>query len=331
MKLARGGVLLAISAVGFLLVYVTASTSWAAYPGGNGLIAYSGSERSSRAELSEIFTIQASGGDPTQLTRNKLLDHSPAWSADGRRIVFVRGEDSNLAIWTMRANGRHQHRIVRLGFRASSPLVEPSFSPSGGRIVFALRRSIATVGIRGNGLRRLVFGSRQGDVGSPEYSPDGKRIAFAGVPEHIDVRASIWTMRRDGSHLRRLTRPPRHGADGGLDWRPDGRRIQFLYCHEEGCGGGIYSVRSDGSDRRRLASSSYPGVYSPSGRRAALYSLGYDSVHQNVKCADIFTVAAPRDPWQPPVPSLTGNCEGEPQTHFSGLALEPSWQPIPSP
>jgi hypothetical protein len=139
---------------------------------------------------------------------------------------------------------------------------------------------------------------------------------------------------RDGTHLRRVSRPPRRygfGVDDSPDWRPDGRRIEFLYCYEERCGGGLYSVRSDGSDRRLLAPSSYSGVYSPSGHRVALYSLGYDGAHQNVKCADIFIVPAPERPWHPQVPSLTHNCEGFFwQTHFTGLAMGPSWQPIPS-
>jgi Tol biopolymer transport system component len=331
-KPVRGGLLLAVGVVSLLAILP--ATSLAAFPGRNGLIAYAGSERSSAAEHSEIFTIPPSGGDPTRLTNNGLLDTQPSWSADGRRIVFVRGQYAKTAIWTMRANGRHQHEIIRLGDQRTPYPVEPSFSPSGGRVVFGLRHSIATVGIHGNDLRQLVFGWRgPGAVRSPEYSPDGKRIAFAGRPGRRDVRTSIWTMDRNGSHLRRLTRPPQthgYGVDDSPDWRPDGRRIEFLYCYDERCGGGLYSVRSDGSDRRPLVSSSYPGVYSPSRRRVALYSLGYDSVHQNVKCGDIFNVTVPRRPWQPPVPSITHNCGADPiRTRFTGLAADPSWQPIP--
>jgi TolB protein len=327
MKPIRGGLLLGLMALGLLLVPVT--SAWAAYPGRNGLIAYAGSEHSSRAEHSEIFTIPPSGGTPTQLTRNGVLDEAPAWSADGRRIVFVRGQDSKLGIWIMRANGRHQHQIIRLGFRASSSRVEPSFSPSGGRIVVELRSSIATVGIHGNNLRRLVFGNFRGGVGNPEYSPDGKRIAFAGVPKGRDVRASIWTMDRDGSHLRRVSRPPhRFGFDDSPDWRPDGHRILYLHCdyNDRGCDGGVYMVRPDGSNQREFAYNSYAPVYSPSGHRVALYGEGYD-VLRNVKCGDIFTVPALRHPWQLTYSHLTHNCDGSP-IHFTALAADPSWQPI---
>jgi Tol biopolymer transport system component len=327
-KPVRGGLLLAVGIVSLLTILP--ATSLAAYPGRNGLIAYAGSERSTRAEHREIFTIPPSGGDPTRLTNNGFFDGAPAWSADGRRIVFVRGEGAKTALWTMRANGRHQHQIIRLGFRASVSRVEPSFSPSGGRIVFELRSSIATVGIHGNDLRRLVFGNFRGGVGNPEYSPDGRRFAFAGVPEGRDVRASIWTMDRDGSHLRRVSRP-RHayGFDDSPDWRPDGHRILFQHCdyNDRGCDGGVYMVRPDGSNQREFAWNSNPPVYSPSGHRVALSYEGYD-VLRNTKCGDIFAVPARRHPWQLTASHLTHNCDGDP-TRFTGFAAGPSWQPIP--
>ena len=198
--------------------------------------------------------------------------------------------------------------------------------------MFGLRHSIATVGIHGNGLRQLVFGwSSPGGVRSPEYSPDGKRIAFVGRPKGTDVRTSIWTMDRDGSHLRRVTRPrPKYGLDDSPDWRPDGRRIIFLHrdCEDRGCEDAVYSIRPDGSGQRPIAWSSYPGVYSPAGNRIALYGLGYDSIFQNVKCADIFTVTATRGYDRK---AVTHNCGGDPiRVRFTGLAADPSWQAIPS-
>jgi Tol biopolymer transport system component len=315
----RGGLLLTVGALALLLP----ATSWATYPGANGLIAYVGSEHSSRESRYEIFTIPPAGGEPTQLTHNHLLDYNPTWSADGRRIAFVRWQPGKVKgdVWTMRADGRHQHLITRPG-------ATPHFSPGGGQIVLALRHSIATVGIDGAGLRRLVFGRV---VGSPKFSPDGRRIAFSWIPKHTNARESIWTMRRDGSHLRRLTRPPEeYGSDEAPDWRPDGRRIIFRHsvCNERGCEQAIHSVRPDGSRERSIdARGSFPGVYSPTGNRIALHFTEWDSIFQNLRCADVFTtkVAGHLD-----VREVTHNCDPH-NTRFRGLAFLPSWQPISRP
>jgi TolB protein len=256
------------------------------------------------------------------LTHNHLLDYSPAWSADGRRIAFTRWQEGKVKgdVWTMRADGQHQHLITRPG-------ATPSFSPGGGQIVLTLRHSIATVGIDGAGLRRLVYGRV---TATPEFSPNGRRIAFSWIPRHTDARRSIWTMRRDGSHLRRLTHPPeKYGFDDSPDWRPDGRRIIFSHneCNERGCDRAIYSVRPDGTHQRLIFPTSYPGVYSPTGNRIALHFTEWDSIFQNVRCADVFTVAATTGQF---TREVTHNCDPY-NSRFRGLAFLPSWQPIPRP
>jgi len=59
----------------------------------------------------------------------------------------------------------------------------------------------------------------------PEWSPDGRRIAFASSRGRSD-RAAIWVINVDGSGLRRLS----HGAHEISDsptWSPDGRWLAF--------------------------------------------------------------------------------------------------------
>jgi hypothetical protein len=141
----------------------------------------------------------------------------------------------------MRADGAHQRQVTEVSAKEPGPY----FSPGGDRIVMKTGHGISTVRTDGSGLQGLVSGALNG----PEYSPNGKRIAFWGVPDGKQV-SGIWRVRRDGSHLRRLTRSPVEvdwGNDMNPDWRPDGRRIVYAQCREEterGCGdGGIYSIR----------------------------------------------------------------------------------------
>ena len=58
----------------------------------------------------------------------------------------------------------------------------------------------------GTGQKRLT--RRAGDDWAPDFSRDGKRIAFMSLP------GTVWTMNADGTGLKRLTR----GTEP--DWRP---------------------------------------------------------------------------------------------------------------
>lgn len=78
---------------------------------------------------------------------------------------------------------------------------------------------------RRTGLFRIQLdGSRRRflaqDASDPEWSPDGRQIAYTG-------RGGIWVCRADGSGRRRVTREPRRGLDDSPSWSPDGRRIVF--------------------------------------------------------------------------------------------------------
>lgn len=98
----------------------------AAYPGGNGRIAF---------ELSnDVYTVPAGGSAATRLTSDGI-SHSPRWSPDGTRIAFNRAGD----IWVMNANGSGRRQLTSGAARD----YESTWSPDGTRIAFA-REAVGT-------------------------------------------------------------------------------------------------------------------------------------------------------------------------------------------
>src|SRR5438552_4231963 len=111
------------------LFLLTTMSAHATFPGKNGRIAF--------VQDGEIFTMNPDGSDVKQLT-NLGPDNSaswPAWSADGKQIVFNEFPPPHgvAQIWAMNADGSNQHLVL-----AESDFAEnrPSFSPDGSKIVF---------------------------------------------------------------------------------------------------------------------------------------------------------------------------------------------------
>jgi TolB protein len=67
---------------------------------------------------SNVYVIPAAGGTPVQLTHANV-DSAPAWSPDGRSIVFQSNRDypgtSHEELYVMNADGTGEHRITTMG------------------------------------------------------------------------------------------------------------------------------------------------------------------------------------------------------------------------
>ena len=87
--------------------------------------------KSGKVEKTEGGLYAATDGHLNQLTEDPT-DSEPDFSADGRKIAFVRGGD----VWAMRADGTGQHKLT------SGPEVDsrPQFDPEGHYVVFDPRR-----------------------------------------------------------------------------------------------------------------------------------------------------------------------------------------------
>ena len=198
---------------------------------------------------------------------------APAWSPDGRTIVFVSWRDGNGEVYAMDANGSGPRNLTQ------NPAndVRPAWSPDGRSIAFVSSRSpssrckpgpgrcwrdydrqseIYVMNADGSRKRNLTRDRASDDL--PTWSPDGRRIAF--LHGRGRGRGQLYVVNADGSGLRNLGRiagPALFASQ--LVWSPDGRTIYF----------GRYLVSTDGSGARKLPYIPLIAVWSPDGRQIA--------------------------------------------------------------
>jgi hypothetical protein len=76
------------------------------------------------AGKADIFTISASGGPETRLTRDTLSD-GPDYTPDGKSIYFDSSRSGSTQIWRMRSDGSEAEQITNDNHINSSPHVSP--------------------------------------------------------------------------------------------------------------------------------------------------------------------------------------------------------------
>lgn len=184
-----------------------------------------------------LYTMDATGHTEQRTFFSSGVDAGNArWSPDHTSIIFHVQRPDRTSIYRIAASKSSPNEILIRGFQGN--VRNPSWAPNGRRIVFecATRSDTSDLCVAnadGSGFRQLTHAAPKVRHLSPDWSPDGRMLAFHSnlhvSPDERDGWSGyeIYLMDAAGKDIKRLTStPPGHVCENPA-WSPDGERIAF--------------------------------------------------------------------------------------------------------
>ncbi len=214
-----------------------------------------------------------------QLTRFRMQVGPPAWTPDGKKIVFAADSGSGILWFNFYSQSPDPgagdlRQITRFPVPFDvivCPYVEgrerASVSPWGD-LAFVCGTSVYVTDSVGGGVASIYTAELLTQLASPTWSPDGQKIAFlevppSAVPQPRTISVTLRLMNADGTgvwSLATVSGKPSYLATLNplsLCWTPDGSTIVFSGPDGD-LGYHLWLVRSEGTGLTRLTSA--PGI-----------------------------------------------------------------------
>ena len=172
------------------------------------------SDRYSPGKALQVYTMNMKAGVIKRITYSGMAEHSPAFSADGKKITFVRNVPGGSKVVVINSDGSGE--VV---FPYGPSNLAPSFSPDGQRVIFSSlmhstsgseeAREIYMANVDGTNLKRITTDGLWNH--NPVWTPDGTKLVFESYRGGAD---GIHKMNPDGSNIETLAM----AAVGSGDW-----------------------------------------------------------------------------------------------------------------
>ena len=210
--------------------------------------------RNAIAGVWELYALQLTrdlrpAGEPARVTDQHYASvGGPAWTANGREIVYSAGSVLSQSLWRVPVSGRGTPQRLPYALPAA---VDPAIARTSPRLIYTWsfrNANLWRLDTRA-GERKMLIGSNYAS-GVPQYSPDGHKIAFQS---NRSGDREVWTCDGDGANCQQLTF---FGGPlcGTPRWSRDGRWLA-LDSYVEGQSE-IYVIAADGGTPRRVTNSS---------------------------------------------------------------------------
>jgi Tol biopolymer transport system component/DNA-binding winged helix-turn-helix (wHTH) protein len=166
-----------------------------------------------------LYVLPVAGGQTKMISVFRDFPNGLTWSADDKELIY--------GIWT-ESGGIGEVKVAngstkQLAFAGKA--LQPTLSSKGDKFAYSSSSYIANIRRKDllhpeSAAVELIPSSRA--QYNAQYSPDGKRIAFAS--ERSGVRG-VWIGNEDGSNLVQISNP--HDPSDSPQWSPEGKRIAF--------------------------------------------------------------------------------------------------------
>jgi Tol biopolymer transport system component len=195
------------------------------------------------------LVVQHPDGSRTTLVANANVvaaDWGPV--SDGVNASVLHGSFATVSVPTFAGSDEVADEPL-----AETVLAEPFTSgprdAQRGRLAFADFNTgqIATLTADGTDLRDLTHTDAAHVAGFPDFSPDGKTVVYALIPQSSPFEARIWVVNADGTNAHQVANDAPGFRDYTPRYTPDGRNIVFSRCQPGDGVCAIWAMRADGT------------------------------------------------------------------------------------